>query len=1522
MKRVSLSLMMLLLMLSVTFARIDHVDYSSNLPMKVESRQISDQGMRLTLTMEAPEWRSMGELDQAIDIASYLNGGMVEEPGYPSVPVTGRLFRIPPTSAVEVEVINAEYELLTGVDYAIYTGDKLEEGWGEVKSPNDAWYPENIASAAPPAVLHDFRVSNLSIYPVQVNTARREVRVYSNVEVQVTFEGQDDRATLPHYPDKISESYLPWYRLFLDWDDSELDEFELYRGGVQVVMKDDDNLWEAMEPWIEWKRQKGWELSFLTDDDVNWNANSIHNELRDRWEAADPKFDYVVIIGDNTGVFSTPQGTNPINNPPIGNCGDYQYSLMTEDDILQDVAVGRISVESSQDVAKYVSKVLKYERTPYMDETDWYKHGAVMAVTHYSGLSTILVGQYWKSEMENAGYTQVDTAWSNGAEPARSETIDHLNAGVSMFNFRGGIADGLNTNQIGNLTNNNMPFVACDVTCATGNWVNSYGMNEAYMRAGSVQTPKGGIGGMGTASSYTNTGRNNCLSGGLGFTLLNLRQPALGDGLFGSKMNLYVNYFDFAPEEFRGFSERFNLMGDPLVWVWTDIPQMMEAEYPETIMLGTNTFAVSSLEDEAGVIDGAWVTLYKVDGDEEVIAKGVTQADGSIILDAPIRYEGEAILTITAPNHHPLIDTLDVISPDAALGYIEYAILDDGENGTMGNDNGIPEAGETVGLSLTLKNYGTDTETNITITPTIDDEWAIVSGTATLESIDSGAEADAEGMILVEVAPEVQHDWILHINLSIETEAGEFIDDLPITAQAPKFAYMNLSGLNNWDPGEQADIEIRVRNIGGSSASASTAILESLDPFLGVPQDEATFASMNMGQERTSSEFTIAMHAETIPGRRAKANLIITTEDGATDTVAIWIDLGTKAGTDPSGPDRYGYYGFDNTDTAYDLAPEYDWIEIVPTENNNDYDGELLDIDDPGNNLDETILMDLPFPVQYYGETFEEMSVSSNGWIAMGNNAQYKNMRNWTIPSPLGPYNMIAPYWDERRIRANNAGVYYYYDEPNGRFIVTWKDVTDLTANQALNPCTFQLIIYGQVEGHYTYTGDHEIIFQYEEMNHTGGPTQGHGTVPWWTTGIENGNQDDGIQYSYWNEASPGAQDVEEGLAIRWTTNVALITGTVSGQVTHFESMDPVVGATVFTSDYVYSAETDEDGNYSIDEIVIGDHEFVVEAIGYNNSYSGMYEVFEDENTVVNFGPDFENEGLRHPEFNIDTQAITFELPPDDSTDTTVNLNNTGNGPLEYSFRILFNDPEQNVGGGDYGDCELDDPWDPHYDFELTDEETRNRAVTYMGSEFWVAGSVNNDIGYNKLYRYNKDGELLGSYNQPVDNHSSSGFFDLTTDGRYLYGADRGDIFKMEFDGNTVIAVDQMDCPVNNVRAMAYDSNSDWLWLSGRIDETLYAIDMNGDVHYSYDVEDYYVQGLGIHPDDPDGYTLYLISQDSDDDNYHMLKMRPETGEVLEVYDFPVPGDPTGGEITNMFNPLIWTYMTVMDNGNADYVQI
>ncbi|MDP8208618.1 MAG: C25 family cysteine peptidase [Candidatus Electryonea clarkiae] len=1501
------------------------------MPMKVQNITKTANGYNVAIELEEPEWKAAGINDEDLTIASLGDyAGQLEVEGYPAVPVTSRMIRIPPRSGVVVEVLSAEYETFTDVEYGAFFGSEIPEGMQRISKGEDSWYPGVLAEATSPAIMHDFRTSNIVTYPVQVNTARREVRVYSEIEIDIRFEGVDDRSALDAWPSAISETFLPWYRQFLDWNENELDEYSLYRGDVVLVMPEDDVLRNALAPWLEWKRQKGWEFDELTDDDVNsWTALNIRAELRDRYE--EEKFDYVVIIGDVDGAFGTPSGIN-ITNTNYGIFGDYYYQMMDDDDIYQDIIVGRISVRNTNELNAYVRKVLLYEKTPYMEDTSWYLRGAGLSVADYAGISTTSTVNYAATEAFRLGYTDFDTRVGiTGPEPARSQLIQYLNAGVSFYAFRGGIADGYTVNQIHNLNNVRKLFVACELTCGTGKWsAEVESISEAWMRGNNgINSPKAAIAGFGLATHSTHCGLNNGLAVGVSYSALTMLNPEIGQMLWGGQAFIYNSFHpDYATGTytFRNFAEQCNLMGDPLCWLWTGIPQEIVADVDETIQLGQNSYSVTIADTAGNPLEDAWVTLYKVDDNEDVIARGKSNSEGSVTLNAPYRYEGEALLTITKRNFIPNQTEITVSQPNARIGWVDITFQDDGNNGTDGNENGIPEAGETVGLVIDAKNFGNSNQTNISITGESDDNWIEnVSGEITIDGLAGGEESTGDGLILIEIDPEAQQEWLLHIGLEFDTDQSTFVDEFPITVSAPNFIFVEVEDNEDIEPGEDGSVTITIVNIGGSDASASEGRLVMLHPFANASEEAGEFDAMEIGEE-ASADFTIEAHPESFNGFSAPAQLIVTSEDGQVDTAWFSIPLGTRSSTDPSGPDKYGYYAFDMTDEDFDLHPEFDWVEINPDVNDYDYEGEDTGIDDNNNNQDECLVFELPFEVQYYGETFDSITISSNGWAALGSwPAFYGALRNAPIPGPYGPPYMLAALWDERA----QGSIWHYYDEDNHRYIIEWHDSKGRTGTGSYGfPCTYQIIIFGQFEEHITWTGDNEILFQYEEVNQH----LGYGrTNPWWTTGITDGTYTDGLQYIYWRDPSPGAvsqNDFDDGLAILWTTNVALIIGTLEGTVTDAATGDPMAGVHVQAFNPMYEAETDENGHFIFEEMVTGEHGVNFTFDCFTDTFVTQITIAEDETTTVNMG-------MIHPEFALDQDSIFQELQPDEVIHHPLTLTNLGNGPLTYSGRIYIADPREDEEVAANGDRELDNLinlWDLAYSFDLDSAESRNRGIVFVDKYFFVSGSDNFDpVGPNKFYKYSRfEGELLGTYDQPVapEYRTSQGIYGMAYDGDYVYGVDGNRMFKMVFDLGTgteedsIYTVDSWEIEVEDSRYLAYDPDNDVFWM-GDLTSPIYTVDRSGQILEEIEQE-FAPRGAAWNPNDDSDYNLYFFARPTAETLTQIIRMNQISGETEVMFEFDTP---EGGymvscaDLSGFWHPLIWTFAAVLDNGAQDGVK-
>ena len=85
---------------------------------------------------------------------------------------------------------------------------------------------------------------------------------------------------------------------------------------------------------------------------------------------------------------------------------------------------------------------------------------------------------------------------------------------------------------------------------------------------------------------------------------------------------------------------------------------------------------------------------------------------------------------------------------------------------------------------------------------------------------------------------------------------------------------------------------------------------------------------------------------------------------------------------------------------------------------------------DNGNNQDDVETINLPFTFKFYGQEYDEISICSNGWIAMGE-TDMESFRNYELPGMGGPTAMIAVFWDDLTTQ-NGGDIFTKYIQPSG----------------------------------------------------------------------------------------------------------------------------------------------------------------------------------------------------------------------------------------------------------------------------------------------------------------------------------------------------------------------------------------------------------------------------------------------------------------------------------------------------------
>ena len=1056
-----------------------------------------------------------------------LGEGDTSLPGAPALLKISRLIAIPAKAKVTCRYIHLDSIVYNNliIDPASERKKTKDFFYGDIGLDPETQIPSNIVELGEPALFRDLRVIRLTVNPVKYYRTEKKVVIYNEIEVTLNYHAGDDRNVLFQEPVSVSRSFLNFYKSrVINFESLNLDEEE-YWGTNLIIAPDNATIMPYIQALADWKNRRGIPTVIATLEETGSTAEEIKMYLEEYYINSDPQLAFLTLIGDCAGIISVPASND---------WGDYDYSRLNGDDILADVAVGRYSCANSTQLMTEITKVISYESTPFMLSTDWYKKGAVVAGHASSGLSTIQTKKGIRVKALMKDYTTVDTLWYNMAGSVPSFTSNALNEGIGFYNFRGFIGmNGFDEGDINALTNYNKLAFVVTITCSTGDIVGSgTSVIEEFFRVGTPNNLIGAIAAVGTATGATHTRQNNCIDNGIFGAFFDYGIFEFGNALNNGKLDLYLSYPD-NPTSVENFCEWNNLIGDPSCQLWTDIPSVLEAEYPAEISAGTTSLSVIVRDTHTGApLPESDVCLY---GDS-LFMFCITDSSGAAFFDLPNELPGEFQITCCRHNYIPFLSEIIVDTADVYVSYSEIVIDDDILGQSWGNGDGNVNPGEVIELGVSLRNYGDQTTaTNInSILNTQDPMVSIADSTQTFPDLLPGSESEIIPAYVFSVSENSRDGSELPFYLEVTAYEGVWNSYLPVSVQAPDVVYQTYTVQDSngiMDPGDIADLEVSIFNDGALGCDSITGSLYCENDFIEILQSESGYGNVMAGASSAGNSYSVEVSPEIVTGAMVPFEIRFTGANGYLDTTSFIVQIGTVTDSDPSGPDEYGYYALDNTDIEYSGCPEYDWIEIDPNEPGHQYAGIQIPLTDFGYQEDDTELEHLPFDFVYYGESFDQISVCSNGWMAMGDQSYYTNFRNWYIPSTLGPYSLISPFWDDLILGLSPPKrVYKYYDADGHRYIVEWNVINYAPGNY---PERFQAVLFDPLY-HQTGTGDGMIIFQYETVYNVFGQSSDNHFA---TIGIKSPDNLSGLEYSYWNHYSPGAAQLESGRAIKFTTD-------------------------------------------------------------------------------------------------------------------------------------------------------------------------------------------------------------------------------------------------------------------------------------------------------------------------------------------------------------------------------------------------
>ena len=186
------------------------------------------------------------------------------------------------------------------------------------------------------------------------------------------------------------------------------------------------------------------------------------------------------------------------------------------------------------------------------------------------------------------------------------------------------------------------------------------------------------------------------------------------------------------------------------------------------------------------------------------------------------------------------------------------------------------------------------------------------------------------------------------------------------------------------------------------------------------------------------------------------------------------------------GPDGFGYTYIDSYEAG---GPVFSWIEIAPVEGGSGI--AVPGATDADDSHDATMV--LSFPFSFYGNTYTNISIGSNGPVYFED--VYLGLANSCIPGTPGytmtTYDFIAAIWDDLNPSSSGGGDIYFQSFADYA-VIEYYQVYPYGGSSG---DTWEIILFS----------NGNILFQYKEVSE-------YSVATGYTTGIQ-GNPTTGLQY-------------------------------------------------------------------------------------------------------------------------------------------------------------------------------------------------------------------------------------------------------------------------------------------------------------------------------------------------------------------------------------------------------------------------
>jgi hypothetical protein len=307
----------------------------------------------------------------------------------------------------------------------------------------------------------------------------------------------------------------------------------------------------------------------------------------------------------------------------------------------------------------------------------------------------------------------------------------------------------------------------------------------------------------------------------------------------------------------------YNYLGDPEACMFREAANCYAITKPSSVGFGPTNIEIH-VTSGGSPPDSAYVCLYKA-GDD--YAYGSTDPSGAITFsDFLCKSAGKIYVTVTGVDHCRYVDSITVVQQTNP-----YLRVDDKRvyDTIVGNNDGILDAGETINLSVKLRNTGLVGATKLyAIVRSMSVGVTITDSVAVYPDIAHDAAAWPIDAFTVSAAPSIPDGQAIEFTIVVrDSTGGSWSEKFALDVHAPLLEiYVSTSkdtlpyGNNNGviEEGEQFLYMVGVRNFGTGTAHGLSGKIRPLSGNITVADSMAAYADIKQLETKYGDGFVLS----------------------------------------------------------------------------------------------------------------------------------------------------------------------------------------------------------------------------------------------------------------------------------------------------------------------------------------------------------------------------------------------------------------------------------------------------------------------------------------------------------------------------------------------------------------------------------------------------------------------------------------------------------------------------------------